>query len=250
MSDSECRTALTKSCKANMKQLSKISMADSENIAIAYRDPLPRMVSAFANKFLIARGAVKSPELLVKNGKFPIDHIMKSSMYSYEGIQTPCTSQDPPIANISLAHFLAYVTDPAVPAASINPHFRPQLLSQKDLDDLLGLMDQRSVFPLRVERFASDLHKINMAVESNFMPERSNESSLPSGWLGSDDIDSVFMDIEQLSHERIVPTAVAAQAFLDSRNASIFSRFQFDFKLFDVLDSIYSKNLSTFSADA
>ena len=89
-----------------------------------------------------------------------------------------------------------------------------------------------------------------MAVESNFMPERSNESSLPSGWLGSDDIDSVFMDIEQLSHERIVPTAVAAKAFLDSRNASIYPRFQFDFKLIEVLDSIHSKNLSTFSADA
>lgn len=235
----------TEGCKVNISAAVNAPMETWESIAIAYRNPLGRLVSAFVNKFLISNGKPVKPANLHARNLFPVRHIIQSSTSSYEGIKDPSYSIDPPTANISLAHFLSYITDESVPLDLLNPHFRPQIINRPSLQQLLRLMEKRFVFPLKTERFVNDLARINAFIGSDYIPPRSNESALPNGWIRTDDVDATFLSTEELLSERIVPTVAAASSFLEKRNISLSERFCHDFSAIDILESIVPGELFT-----
>lgn len=241
-----CRLALrTEGYKLNISAAINAPTGARESIAIAYRNPLARLVSAFVNKFVISNGKPIQPVNLHARNLFPIKHIIQSSTTSYKGINSPSYSIDPPTANISLAHFLSYIADESIPLDSLNPHFRPQLISLSSLRQLLHLMDKRFVFPLKTERFVDDLTRINTFIGADYIPPKSNESSLPSGWIRTDDIRAAFMSSKELINERVVPSISAASSFLEKGNITLSERFCHDFAAIDILDSMAPGELFT-----
>ena len=219
----------------NLNALTKLNLVNA--VAVATRDPLSRMRSAFLNKFLIYRKKeirkFSKLELFSQNflklaEKTPLQVLPNSIQFMEKNNSFV----------ISMASFIeAIAVEEQI--RLIDGHFKPQLTEKRHLETISKLDNKIPIFPLRTEFLSDDFMELNKFLGLDYVPPKDNVSDLPEGWRYSDLSESVAMSNQDLIRSKIVPTKNALQKWIETNTEvknSFLKRFKWDYQLREYLD--------------
>ena len=223
--------------KMGFQQVSElVKSGECESIAISTRDPASRLSSAFVNKFLVSHGKPKYPDrIFSENSLWPRRLVEQCAEIRYPGIPIP-KAQGKNV-DICLAQLFMYITDERVELDNINSHFAPQLIHKSSFQNLKKLMSCTQLFWIRTEHFADDLSFINHSLEvPNYIPPRTNESSLPTGWTKSSEVKNAFSQISELTESKIVPSREVTVKLIEDNKIRFENKWSLDLRLMKYLN--------------
>ena len=125
---------------------------------------------------------------------------------------------------------------------AINPHFTPQLISEKHLNVIKLCGASTRIFPLKVESLRDDLEYINNALSFNYIPPHMNSTSKPGkNWSFSDSADLVDLPLSKLYVKKVIPKSNSLRKALEQDqdfHKKYMEVFQHDYELLRWMDEL------------
>ena len=228
----------------NFKDINKLqSLTNTEQpkankIVVSYRDPASRITSSFINKFHVYENRT------IFDGQKKIQGfsqefstaITQSLNQKHEG-----TRND---GDFSLREMILFLWECKVNGSleAINPHFTPQLISEKYLNVIKLCGASTRLFPLKVESLRDDLEYINNALSFNYIPPHMNSTSTPGkNWSFSDSADLVDLPLSKLYAKKVIPKSKSLRKALEQDqdfHKKYMEVFQHDYELLRWMDEL------------
>ena len=186
-----------------LKPLISSERSEINKVIISYRDPASRITSSFINKFHVYE------DRTIFDGNKKIQSFAKEfsakvtkDLNRHHGIIRP-------EGDFSLREMILFLWERKCNGrlSDVNPHFTPQLLSNKELNVIKSCSNRAiRLFPLKVELLQNDLQIINNTLDIHYIPPRMNSTSTPGqDWSFSDSAELIDLPLSKLYEYKIIP---------------------------------------------
>ena len=215
-----------------------------DHLIISHREPVSRMTSSYVNKFICRNGKLIDNQSISKED---FSTQFAAQVLDYEDSRNQTNpkkeiKEGNKSHSFSLETFLDFITSEHVSLRRVNSHFTPQVEHVRQWRKIKMIMGHaKTVHPLRVDRFNSDLERINSEMGLDFIPVKENSTELPSSeWGYSSQAETGLMKPEELWERKLIPNKHCTLALL-SKNDILQERFRhtfrFDNRLRKLLDN-------------